>query len=129
MDPGFNKPSLATIRGRSYLSKVEAAFRRTLGYNPANRTVLQRQTEVAILKGEIEQPLAILESARFAGEEDEVSRFLYRAGSPDCVRCWLGGIASGVSNLVSLLDRRGPFMLRRCLQDDSRICTMWRINE
>jgi hypothetical protein len=73
----YDNPSLDQIRRRNDLSQVEAAYRSALELNPANRTALQRLTQIALSRGDFEEAFELMESARKAGLEDEVTRLLY----------------------------------------------------
>jgi predicted Zn-dependent protease len=73
----YDEPSLDQIRRQQNLSNAENALNRALGYDPANRTALQRLAEIALGRGDFDLAMDFLDTARAAGLDDEVTRLLY----------------------------------------------------
>jgi O-antigen ligase len=77
-DPlNFNDPTMDQVRRQESLSDALASFERAVAFDPTNPTARQRQTAIALARGQYDEALDAMQALWDAGFRDRVTRLLY----------------------------------------------------
>ena len=101
----FDDPTLDQVRRSSNLSAAQSDFEKSLAFQPANLTSLQRLSMIALARAEYPQALAWMERAWRAGDDSSVTRLLFSdalvaAGQPEAAASIAFGLTWAESRLL-----------------------------